>query len=56
MNCKKETNDAEKKKIWELKSNPELTTQVAENSYQLYTRELTPKILAKRALDYIRII
>ncbi len=41
------------KKILEIKNNLELMAKVAENAYQLYTRELTPKILAKKVLDII---
>lgn len=40
-------------KILELKKNPELLEKVADNAYQLYLKELTPKILAKRVLDAI---
>ncbi len=38
-------------KILELKNRSELKGQVVENAYQLYLRELTPKILAKKILD-----
>ncbi|HXK41163.1 MAG TPA: glycosyltransferase family 4 protein [Candidatus Paceibacterota bacterium] len=44
------------KRILEIKNNPGPAAQVAENAYQLYTRGLTPKILAKKVLDFIRII
>src|SRR3989344_3614298 len=38
-------------KILEIKNNPELMAKVAESAYQLYTREFTPRVLAKRVVD-----
>lgn len=40
------------RKILEIKNNPVLAAQIAENAYQLYLRELTPKTLAKKVLDF----
>ena len=42
-------------KILEIKNNPELMAKVAESAYQLYTREFTPRVLAKRVVDAITI-
>ncbi len=38
------------KKILAIKSKPELREKIAENAYQLYLQELTPKILAEKLL------
>lgn len=40
-------------KILELKNKPESRRQAVGNAYQLYLRELTPKILAKKVLDLL---
>lgn len=40
-------------KILELKNNPELRKQIAENGYQLYQQKFTPKAIGKALVKYI---
>ncbi|HEY4475068.1 MAG TPA: glycosyltransferase [Candidatus Paceibacterota bacterium] len=42
------------KKIIELKNNPTMTANVAENAYQLYRRELRPEQLARHLLNSLK--
>lgn len=39
------------RKILEIKNNPALAAQIADNAYGLYQEQLTPKILAKQVMD-----
>ncbi|MBI2670088.1 MAG: glycosyltransferase [Candidatus Yanofskybacteria bacterium] len=45
-----DSRDLADKIIW-IKNNYETAQKIAENAYQLYSRELTPKILAKKVLE-----
>lgn len=42
------------RKILELKENPTELNRVAENAYQLYRREFTPKILAQKIIEILQ--
>ena len=50
------SNDAQNlaDKILELKNNPALLNEVAENGYRLFNQKLRPKYLAKAALAHLK--